>query len=82
MKSRFNPGRMFNDPTGWFVLMRESDSKNITSMKFRRFGTQYIMGPFNSKDELSDWLDAYLAVHSENRNTTYSPPEVVTALTH
>lgn len=82
MKSRFNPGRIFNDPTGWFILMRESDSKNIKSMKFRRFGNQYIMGPFNTKVELSDWFEGYLAVYSDNRNTAYSPHEAVAAHTH
>jgi len=59
--------------------MRESDKKNIKSMKFKRFGNQHIMGPFNSKHEVNDWLQDYLTVHSDNRNTAYSPPEAIAA---
>ena len=82
MKSRFNPGRIFNEPTGWYVIMRESDAKIITSMKFKCFGSQYIMGPFKSKPEVTDWLEGYLAMHSDNRDTPYSPPEPISTHIH
>jgi hypothetical protein len=72
MKSRFNNSRIFNDPTGWYVIMRESDKEIILSMKFKRFGNQHIMGPFNAKHDLQNWLEGYLSVHGENRSTGYT----------
>ena len=67
MKSRFDSSRIFNDSTGWFVVMRESDKKIIVSMKFNLVGKQHIMGPFPAKIDVENWLEGYLAVHSQNR---------------
>ena len=78
MKSRFDSSRIFNAQHGWYVVMRESDKKTITSTKFNKVGNQYVMGPFAAKAEVEDWLDGYLAVHSEDRPDDYIEPPGMT----
>jgi len=77
MKSRFDSSRIFNDTTGWHVVMRESDKNIIQSMKLKRVGNQHIMGPFSDRNEVIEWLEGYLALHSENRINHQSHPEKV-----
>lgn len=78
MKSRFDSSRIFNDTIGWYVVMRESDKKIIQSMKFKRIGKQHIMGPFSDKNEVVEWLEGYLALHSEKRIKIQPAPEKIT----
>lgn len=67
MLSSFNTSRIFSDQTGWYVIMRESDSRNLISPKYQIIGDKHLMGPFSSRSHVEEWLDAYLSVHAENR---------------
>lgn len=72
MQSTFNTSRIFNDQHGWYVVMRESDDKNLSGLKHKIIGNQHLMGPFMNKKLVEDWLDGYLAVHFENRTPEIS----------
>ena len=73
MQANFNTSRIFNDQTGWYVVMRETDVKNLTGLRHKLIGDQHLMGPFINRHRVEQWLDGYLAMHSENRApTTFS----------
>jgi hypothetical protein len=57
---------------GWYVVMRASDKKNLTGSKYKVIGDQHLVGPFNNKKLVEDWLEGYLAIHFENRNPEIS----------
>ena len=67
MQASFNTSRIFNDQTGWYVVMRESDDKNLSGLKHKLIGEQHLMGPFINRHRVEEWLEGYLAIHSENR---------------
>lgn len=74
MRSTFDSSRIFNDQDGWYVVMRESDEKNLLGLpKHKVIGEQHLMGPFISKLQTEEWLEGFLAIHFVNRN-----PEVST----
>lgn len=72
MQSTFNTSRIFNDQDGWYVVMRESDHKNLSGPKHKIIGDQHLMGPFQSKTLVEQWLEGYLAIHFENRDPDIS----------
>jgi len=72
MQSTFNTSRIFNDQDGWYVVMRESDDKLLMGPKHKIIGEQHLMGPFADKHQVEDWLEGFLAIHFENRNTNMS----------
>lgn len=72
MQSTFNTSRIFNDMDGWYVMMRASDEKNLVGPKHKVIGTQHLMGPFNSKPQVEDWLESFLAIYFVNRNPELS----------
>lgn len=69
MQSGFDKSRIFNDQDGWYVIMRESDNKHLTSTRHKLIGNQHLMGPFETKHQVEIWLEGYLAMHAENRQT-------------
>jgi len=75
MRSTFDTSRIFNDQDGWYVVMRESDDKFLNGSKHKLIGSQHLMGPFHSKHQTEDWLEGYLALHSENRNVDEFIPD-------
>lgn len=72
MRSTFDTSRIFNDQDGWYVVMRESDDKNLIGSKHKIIGSQHLMGPFMNKQMVENWLEGFLAVHFENRNPDIS----------
>lgn len=77
MRSTFDISRIFNDQDGWYVVMRESDDKNLTGSKHKLIGTQHLMGPFLNRHRVEDWLGGYLAMHSENRTADAFIPDTI-----
>lgn len=77
MQSGFDTSRIFNDQDGWYIIMRESDNKHLTSSKHKLIGNQHLMGPFSTKHQVEIWLEGYLAMHAENRLTTDYAPESI-----
>lgn len=73
MQSTFKTSRIFNNIDGWFVIMREADSKYLTSSKHKYIANQHLMGPFINRHRVENWLNGYLDMHSENR----SPEEFI-----
>ena len=69
MRSTFSSSRIFNDHGGWYVIMRQSDKKNLSGLKYKCIGNQHMMGPFISKHQVETWLAGFLAMYSENRST-------------
>lgn len=67
MQSTFNTSRIFSDPDGWYIVMRESDGKYLAGTKYKLIAGQHLMGPFQSKDLTEDWFEGYIAMHGENR---------------
>ena len=72
MPSTLNTSRIFNDQDGWYVVMRESDEKNLIGAKHKVIGNQHLIGPFTHKHQVEDWLEGFLAIHFENRNPDIS----------
>ena len=77
MQSSFGTSRIFNDLTGWYVVMRESDQEHLTGLKHKLVGNQHLMGPFLNKHRVEDWLAGYLAMHAESRNIDEYIPDSV-----
>ena len=75
MRSTFDTSRIFNDPDGWYIVMRESDVQFLTTSKYKLIGEQHLMGPFSSKPKTEDWFEGYLAMHAENRNVDNFIPD-------
>ena len=69
MQSTFDSSRIFNDMHGWYVVMRASDEKYLTGLRHKLIGNQHLMGPFINRHRVEDWLEGYLAIHSENRTS-------------
>jgi len=67
MYSTFDTSRIFSDQDGWYIVMRESDDKNLTGTKHKLIGMQHLMGPFSSKHLVEEWFTGFLAMHAENR---------------
>lgn len=67
MQASFNTSRIFNDQSGWYVIMRGSDVINLTGLRHKFIGDQHLMGPFINRHRVEQWLEDYLAMHSENR---------------
>lgn len=79
MQSTFDTSRIFNDQDGWYVVMRESDDKYLTGSKHKLIGYQHLMGPFINKHLVEEWLEGFLSMHSENRNSdTFIPDNLNT----
>jgi len=72
MQSSFDSSRIFNDQDGWYVVMRESDDKNLIGSKHKIIGNQHLMGPFTDKHQVENWLEGFLAIHFVNRNPDIS----------
>lgn len=79
MKSSFDTSRIFNDQDGWYVVMRQSDNTHLVGSKHKLIGTQHLMGPFNSKHQVEEWLEGYLAMHAENRDSDNFIPDNIDA---
>lgn len=77
MQSTFNTSRIFNDMDGWYVVMRASDEKHLTSTKHKIIGDQHLMGPFINRHRVEDWLEGYLAMHATDRNTAGFIPDSI-----
>ena len=79
MHSSFDTSRIFNDQTGWYVIMRPTDEKYLHGPKHKLIGKQHMMGPFNSKHQVEEWLEGYISMHGENRDTdTFIPDSAAT----
>jgi len=68
MQSSFDTSRIFNDQTGWFVVMRQSDEPYLTGSKYKFIGNMHLMGPFLSKNQVENWLDKYISTHGSHRH--------------
>lgn len=77
MQSSFGTPRIFNDQTGWYITLRSSDEKYLTGAKHKKVGNQHLMGPFNSKERAMEWLDGFVSMHGENRETDEFIPDSI-----
>lgn len=80
MQSSFDTARIFNDQDGWYIVMRESDEKYLTSSKHKVIADQHLMGPFNNKQQVEMWFDGYVSMHGSNRNTDAYIPDSAAGL--
>lgn len=71
MSPVLDTSRIYNDHDGWYIVMRESDEKFLTSSKYKVVGGQHLMGPFDTKYQLQDWFEGFLALHSEDRESDF-----------
>lgn len=77
MLSTFDTSRIFNDQDGWYVVMRASDDKHLSGTKHKLIGNQHLMGPFINRNRVEDWLNGFLAMHSENRKSDDFLPDSI-----
>ncbi|MCK4866141.1 MAG: hypothetical protein KAT06_12060 [Gammaproteobacteria bacterium] len=73
--STFDTPRIFNDQTGWYVSMRNADEKFLHSTKYKQVGDEHLMGPFSNKAQAEEWLEGYISMHGENRNSDNFIPD-------
>jgi hypothetical protein len=79
MQSTFDSARIFHDQDGWYVTMRPSDEHYLMGSKHKIIGSMHLMGPFTSKPQVEEWLEGFLSMHAENRNTdTFIPDNLDT----
>jgi hypothetical protein len=64
--------RIFWNTQGWFVCLRHGDEKHtfraglrILNVKINEFGV--IIGPFQTRKYLENWLDEFLGQHARPR---------------
>lgn len=71
MSPIFDTSRIYNDHDGWYIVMRESDEKLLNSNRHKVVSGQHLMGPFETKYQLQDWFEGFLALYSSDRESDY-----------
>lgn len=77
MQASFGTPRIFNDQTGWYVTLRNADEKFLHGSKYKVIGDQHMMGPFSGKPQAEEWLEGYISMHGDNRDSDEFIPDTL-----
>lgn len=75
MPSTFATPRIFYEPSGWFISMRASDEEYLHGPKHKVIAGQHLMGPFNDKRQVENWLAGFISMHGKDRKTNTDIPD-------